>query len=152
MPHCFFRFRLHPLIFFLKLFIYLWLTWVFTAAPALSLVVVSGVYSSLWGSDFPPQWLLLWSLDLSSCGPWALECGLSSCGQGLCCSEACRSFLDQGWNRVPCIGRQIFNLWTTREVPILWFLLWKMYLFLTSCHSHHPYRPPLSPSSQNSES
>ena len=80
---------------------YLWLIWVFFAAPALSLVVASGVYSSLWGSDFPLQWLLLWSLDLSSCSPWALECGLCSCGHRLCCSEACRSFHDQGWNRCP---------------------------------------------------
>ena len=40
------------------LFIYFWLGWVFTAAHGLSLVVVSGGYSSLWCAGFALQWLL----------------------------------------------------------------------------------------------
>ena len=32
------------------------------------------------------------------------------------CPMKCGIFLDQGSNCVPCIGRQILNLWTTREV------------------------------------
>ena len=44
---------------FLKKFIYFWLCWVFVAAHGLSLVVVSGGYSSLWCVGFSLQWLLL---------------------------------------------------------------------------------------------
>lgn len=29
---------------------------------------------------------------------------------------ACEIFLDQDWTRVPCIGKWIFNHWTTREL------------------------------------
>ena len=67
--------------------------WVFAAVHGLSLVVVSGGYSSLWCTGFLLQWLvLLWSKDsgtrasivaahkLSSCGTRALECRLNSCG------------------------------------------------------------------------
>ena len=70
-------------------------------ALRLSLVVVSGVYSSLQCTGFSLQWLLLLqstgyrcagfssrgvqasvvvARGLSSCGLWALECRLSSCG------------------------------------------------------------------------
>ena len=64
-------------IFFFKkinLFIYLRLRWVFVAARGLSLVVVSGVYSSLRCVGFSWQWhLLLWSTgcrcaSFNSCG------------------------------------------------------------------------------------
>ncbi|XP_057562405.1 abasic site processing protein HMCES isoform X2 [Hippopotamus amphibius kiboko] len=61
------------------------LRWVFIAAHGLSLVVVSHGYFSLWctGSSF--WWLLLWNTGsrrarFGSCGPQALELGLSSCG------------------------------------------------------------------------
>ena len=62
--------------FFINLFIlciYFWLCWVFVAAHRLSLVVVSGGYSSFWcmGSRCS---------GFSSCGLQALECRLSSCG------------------------------------------------------------------------
>ena len=36
---------------------------------------------------------------------------------GFSCSTACGIFLDQGSNPCPCIGRQILNHCTTREVP-----------------------------------
>ena len=62
---------------FIYLFIYFWLCWVFVAARGLSLVAVSGGYSSLWCMGFSLQWLL--SLrstgsrcaGFSSCSTWA---------------------------------------------------------------------------------
>ena len=77
----------------------------------LSLVVVSGGYSSLQCAGFSLRWLLLLqstgsrhpglvvvARGLSSCGTWALECRLGS-RHGLSCSAACGIFLDQGLNR-----------------------------------------------------
>ena len=69
-------------------FFFFWLCWVFVAAPGLSLVAVSGGYSSLWCAGFSLRWLLLlWSTGsrragFSSCGSWGLERRLSSCGAG----------------------------------------------------------------------
>ena len=84
-----------------NLFIYFWLRWVFVAAHRLSLVVASGGYSSLQCAGFLLWWLLLLQSmgsrragfsscgvrasvvvthGLSSCGLWALELRLSSCG------------------------------------------------------------------------
>ena len=40
-------------------FIYFWLRWVFLAACMLSLVAVSGGYSSLWCVGVSLRWLLL---------------------------------------------------------------------------------------------
>ena len=71
---------------FIYLFIYFWLHWVFVAAHGLSLVVVSGGYSSLQCTGFSLRWLLfLWSMGsrhvgFSSCCSQALEHRLSSCG------------------------------------------------------------------------
>ena len=78
---------------FIYLFIYFWLHWVFVAARGLSLVVASRGYSSLQCVGFSLQWLLLLQSTgsrqvgfsncgtwLSSCGSWALERRLSSCG------------------------------------------------------------------------
>ena len=62
------------------------LHWAFVAACRLSLVVVSGGHSSLWRTGFSLQWLLLLQstgsmrVGFSSCGSWALEPRLSSCG------------------------------------------------------------------------
>ena len=75
-------------IIFLKfiLFIYFWLHWVFVAARGLSLVAASGGYSSLQCVGFSLWWLLLLRssgfrpVGFSSCGSWALEHRLSSCG------------------------------------------------------------------------
>ena len=64
--------------------------------------------------------LLLWSTDsredrISSCS--ALASLVAACG--LSCPGACG--ISVPWTRdqtqVPCTGRQIFNHWTTREVP-----------------------------------
>ena len=73
-------------LFFFNKFIlfYFWLHWVFVAARGLSLVGVSGGYSSLWCVGFSLRWLLLVRstgsrhADFSSCGSRALECRLSS--------------------------------------------------------------------------
>ena len=76
------------------LFIYLfWLRWVFVAAHGLSLVAVSGGYSSLWCVGFSLRWLLSLQstgsrrkvfsscgTQFSSCGSRALERRLGSCG------------------------------------------------------------------------
>ena len=67
-------------------FIYFWPHWVFTAACGLSLAAASGGYSSLQCMGFSLQWLLLLQstghrhTGFSSCGSWALEHRLSSCG------------------------------------------------------------------------
>ena len=58
------------------LFIYFWHHWVFIAVRGLSLVVASGVYSSLQCAGFSLRWLLLWStgsrrVGFSSCGTQA---------------------------------------------------------------------------------
>ena len=72
--------------YFYYLFFYFWLHWVFVAVRGLSLVVVSRGYSSLWCAGFSLWWLLsLQSMGsrcvgFSSCGSWALEHRLSSCG------------------------------------------------------------------------
>ena len=73
---------------FLKLLFiyYFWLHWVFVAACGLSLVAASGGYSSLRCVGFSLPWLLLLRstgsrrMGFSSCGAWALEHRLSSCG------------------------------------------------------------------------
>ena len=81
----FFFFKQREFYFF-YLFIYFWLRWVFVAVCRLSLVAASGGYSSLQFMGVSLQWLLLLQstgsrhAGLSSCGSWALECRLSSCG------------------------------------------------------------------------
>ena len=62
------------LIFILFIIIYFWLRWVLIAAHGLSLVAVSGGYSSLWCAAFSLRWLLL----LRSMGSRSI--GFSSCG------------------------------------------------------------------------
>ena len=58
----------------INLFIYFWLRWVFVAARGLSLVAVSGGYSSLQCTGFSLWWLLLLRSMGSRCA------GFSSCG------------------------------------------------------------------------
>ena len=79
-------------IFFNNLYFYFWLCWVFMAEHGLSPVVESGGHS-----------------------PAAAHKTLTM-ERRLNCPMKCGIFLDQGLNRVPCIGRQILNPWTTREV------------------------------------
>ena len=80
-------------IFILKNF---WPHWVFVAVRGLSLVAVSGGYSSLQCKDFSLQWLLL----LLSKG--SRRTGFSSCGaQALLLHTAYGIFSDQGSNLYP---------------------------------------------------
>ena len=59
------------------IYLFIWLHWVFVAAPGLSLVVASGGYSSLQHVGFSLQWLLLLQrmdsrcMGFSSCSTWA---------------------------------------------------------------------------------
>ena len=94
-------------------YFYFWLHWVFGAMHGLSVVALSGGYSSLWCSGLSLQSLLLLqstgskSVGFSSChvqlqglrAPVVLACGLSCCG-------ACGVFLDQGSNPCP-LHRQV---------------------------------------------
>ena len=74
--------------YYLYFFIYLffWLCWVFVAVRGLPLFAASRGYSSLWCTVFSSLWLLVLQsmgskrAGFSSCGSWALECRLSSCG------------------------------------------------------------------------
>ena len=61
----------------INLFIYFWLRWVFVAAHGLSLVAVSGDYSSLRCVGFSLRWLLLlWSTGSRYAGSVVVACGL----------------------------------------------------------------------------
>ena len=68
------RYQLILFIYFIYLFIYFWLRWVFVAVRGLSLVAVSGGYSSLLGAGFLLWWLLL------LCSMGSRPAGFSSCG------------------------------------------------------------------------
>ena len=109
------------MIFFKKLILFL--RWIFIAAGGLSLVAVRVV--TIWCSAQGSHcggFTLLWSLGsrcmgFSSCGVWAFSCPTA---HGI--------FLEQGSNPFPCIGRQIPNHWTPREV-CKW-LSWRVTIFL----------------------
>ena len=72
--HMHFGFHYSFLKIYLFYFIYFWRCWAFVAERGLSLVVMSGGYSSLWCVGFLLQWLLL----LRSTG--SRHAGFSSCG------------------------------------------------------------------------
>ena len=58
---------------------------------------------------------------LSSCGIWAREPGVSvAVAHGLSCPAACGTLVLPTRDQIciPCIGRQILNQWTSREVPV----------------------------------
>ena len=94
--------------FFKKKKIYLFLA-------ALGFCHCAGAFSSCneWGRP------TLHCGDFSCCGAQALECAGSVVGaHGLNYPEAGESSQTRDRTRVPCIGRQILNQWTTREVPL----------------------------------
>ena len=111
-------------------FIYFWLRWVFVAARGLSLVAVSGGYSSLRCAGFSLRWLLLLRstgsrrAGFSSCGTWAqqlwLEGSRAKAQQlwrtGFIAPQHVGSSRARARTRVPCVGRRILNHCTTREV------------------------------------
>ena len=86
---------MHILFLFLFLFIYFWLCWVFVAVCGLSLVAVSGGYSSLRCAGFSLWWLLL----LRSTG--SRHAGSVVVAHGLSCYAACGIFPGQGSNPCP---------------------------------------------------
>ena len=83
--HCTDTFFCFVLFYKFILFFQFWLRWVFFVVCRLSLVAVSGGYSSLQFAGFSLQWLLLFQstgsrrTGFSSCGLRALERRLSSC-------------------------------------------------------------------------
>ena len=70
--------------------------------------------------DFSLRWLFLWPLDSGPLVQYWRHTGLS-------CPAACGIFLDQDQTYVPCIGRQILNHWTTREVLLFQVLKRRRY-------------------------
>ena len=66
----FYFFKKNQFIFYHEsvLFIYFWLHWVFVAVCGLSLVALSGDYSSLWCTGLLLQWLLVAEHGLYPCG------------------------------------------------------------------------------------
>ena len=111
------------------LFIYFWLRWVFIAACRLSLVAVSGGYSSLQCAGFSLWWLLLLRsmgsrlAGFSSCGAWAQQLWLTGsrvqAQQLWCTGLVALQQVGSSWIRaqthVPCVGRRILNHCATRE-------------------------------------
>ena len=93
---------------FFKLFIYLVYFWVHRVCCRMWAfsITAGGGHSSLRCTGFSlPCLLLFWSTEsrhtgFSSCGSWALECRLSSCGTRAC-SVACGVILDQASNLCP---------------------------------------------------
>ena len=68
----------------------------------------------------------MWASVVAACGLgsygfWALEHRLNSCGSCAHCSVAYGIFLDEAGIHVSCIGRRIFNHWTTTEVQYMLF-------------------------------
>ena len=117
------------------LFIYCWLCWVFVAERRLSLVAVSGGYSSLRCTGFSLRWLLLLRstgsrrAGFSSCGTWAQQLWLTGSRvqaqqlwcTGLVAPRHVGSSQTRARAHVPCIGRRILNHCATREVPLFFF-------------------------------
>ena len=94
--------------------------WVFIAACGLSLVAMSRNYSSLQCMGVSLWWLLLLQSTGSRC------MGFCNCGAWAqllrCINLVALRHVGSSWTRdqtcVPCIGRQILNHWTIREVPL----------------------------------
>ena len=111
------------IFFFLNLFIYFWLRWVFVAVCWVSLVAVSGGYSSLRCTGFPLRWLLLLRstgsrlAGFSTCVTWAQQLWR----MGLVAPRHVGSCQTRDRTRVPCTGRRILNHCATREVPMQLF-------------------------------
>ena len=109
---------------------YYWLLWVSVAARGLSLVAASGGRARALGT-----WAsAVMMLGLSSCGTWALDCRLSSCGAraqplrgtwdppgpGL---EPVSSALAGGLSTTAPPGKPTRNDWAWRKVIEVWVLI-----------------------------
>ena len=91
---------MHVIKFF---FFFFWLCWVFVPLRRLSLVALSGNYSSLQCKGFLLQWLLLVQSMGSRCTGFGRcsNAGSVVVARGLMCSTARGIFLDQGSNPHP---------------------------------------------------
>ena len=144
--------KINCVFFFKLIYFYFWLRWVFVAAHGLSLVAASGGYSSLQCVGFSLRWLLLlWSTGsrhagFSSYGTWAQQLW----HMGLAAPQHVGSSQTRARTRVSCIGRQIPNHCTTREVQLCIFyhnfflhylkseIIKNIYLLFTSLDSLFP--------------
>ena len=97
--------------------IYLWLPWIFVAAHRLSLVVASADYSLV-----VVRRLLIAVASLVVAHKTLGLSGFSSCSTWAQLPVACEIFPAQGLNPCSCIGG-ILSHWSTREVPLIFFLL-----------------------------
>ena len=109
-------------LFFKELFIFSWLHWVFIAACRLSLVagysvVVLGLLTAVASLivEHGGRGWRRWDCSAED----SRLTGSAVAAHRLSYSLACGIFPDQGLNLCPCIGRQIPNPWTTREVWIV---------------------------------
>ena len=94
-------------------FIYFWLHWVFVTAQGLSLA--SRGSSSLWSTGFRRTGFSIVLHGLSSDGMHAQQLAHT----GSVAPQHVRSSWTRDQTHVHCIGRQVHNHWTTREVPLL---------------------------------
>ena len=119
--------------FYFIIYLFFWLHWVFVAAHGLSLVAVSGGYSSLPCAGFSLRWLLLLRsmgsrhAGFSSCGMQAQQLWLAGCRAqaqqlwrtSLVATRHVGSSRTRAQTCVPCIGRRILNRCATREEPVI---------------------------------
>ena len=134
-PHGSLRYLASVQNIFKNYFIYFWLCWVFLAA--LSLVVVSGGYSSLGCAGFS-LWtlLLLQSASSRACRfPWLWLLDSRAKAQelgrmGLVALRLVQSSHLRDWTLVSCTGRKILYHWATREA--LFRTLWRVIPFQSS--------------------
>ena len=109
------RFAFYFIFIYLFKYLFLYLCWVLVVACGI-FIVACRVFS-LHCTGFSPAVVC----RLSSCGLQALEhAGSVVAAHGLSC-PACGmwdlSSLTRDRTCVPCLGRQILNHWTSREVP-----------------------------------
>ena len=94
-----------------------WPCWVLIAVHGPSPFVASRGYFQLWCTGFSWWLLLLPSMGSRLCGlQWFWCMGLVT-----------PRYVESSWSRdqthAPCIGKQILNHWTTREVPSFYILI-----------------------------
>ena len=111
------------MFFFLIYLIYFWLCWVFVVVHGLSLVAVSGGYSSLRCVGLSLRWLLLlWSTGSRCAVSVVVACGCSG-------SVACGIFPDQGLNPCPPHWQVDPQPLRHQGSPIIWFLFFNLLIW-----------------------
>ena len=107
------------------------------------LIVVASLCCGAWALG--AQASVVVARGLSSCVSSVLECRLSSCGTW---ASLLRSMWEysrtRAQTRVPCVGRQILNHCTTREVPTILFYLFIFWPHLGACRISVP-QPGIEP-------